>query len=227
MHPVIRIVCFLVFIAALARAGLAEYLSAAGVLLLAYLVSAQADFSRALRMLLRLRWLFLSIGLIYLAFTPGRPLGNLAWAPSAAGLRGAAGAVFNLVLVVSAVNLLLNVTTRTQLLAALRKVLAPAKFLGLPVDALALRLLLVFDSLPRVEDIVRERLKTLRAQSGGLSRYGDTLAALFSDVVRRADEFPLRGVRLEPLAAVRYRQWMYPLLLALLILAPARIVAMV
>lgn len=227
MHPVIRVVCFLVFLGVLTRAGLGEFASAALLILLTYLVRAAADFRRGLRMLFRLRWLLLSIAFVYLAFTPGVSLWQSAWAPSQAGLNGAARALANLALVVLAVNLLLLATTRAELLAALRFLLRPGRYLGLPVNRLALRLTLVFDLLPQVESLLRARRNADQETQRGLRRHGDLLAACFADVLRRAENFPLSPIHLDTQTAPRPWQWLYPVLLAVAIVAPARLLAVV
>ncbi|MFV2059025.1 MAG: hypothetical protein ACC707_21415, partial [Thiohalomonadales bacterium] len=93
----------------------------------------------------RLKWLFFSILLIYLLLTPGRPIFESlhSWF-TYEGLYLGLLRVSALVVLILAVNLLIQVKQQAELSYAIIWLLSPLKYLGFPVDKLAIRISLTF-----------------------------------------------------------------------------------
>ncbi|QKT04595.1 hypothetical protein HUS23_12650 [Ectothiorhodospiraceae bacterium 2226] len=218
MHPTIRVVAFLVFSVFVASAHPAALLLAAALVAALYL---RTDLARGLaaawRMLRRLRWLLLSILVLYGWFTPGTPLLPLqdvaGWLPTWQGVTEGGRRVAVLVLMVLAISHLLQHTSRAGLIAALRWLGTPLRPLGLDPDRLALRVVLVLETLSEVQDLVGKRVQALRAE--GLSRAASARVAadVFAEVVRRAEAMAPQTVEL-PSDRPRPHEWLYPAALA-------------
>jgi energy-coupling factor transport system permease protein len=217
MHPVIRILSFLVFTLFISRAVAIELAVAAVLLSGCMLVVDSASLVNAWRMLIRLRWLFASILVIYFWFTPGEtPViagFDSTWLPSLAGMHLGAQRVATLVLIVMAVNLLLAVTMRPDLLSALVWLGYPLKYLGVPAERLALRLVLTLETVPEVQTLLEQRLGELRGGKG-IRGIGDSLASLFTDITQRVAALPTRQVNIALPVTPALWQWFIPLAIA-------------
>ncbi|MBI5451435.1 MAG: hypothetical protein HY940_08770 [Gammaproteobacteria bacterium] len=227
MHPLIRIVFFLVLVIGLAYAGPLLVMVTAAALAAAMLV--QREWWVALRgMLRRIRWLMLTIFLIYLWMTPGAPLleeWNAAWMPSREGVLQGGLRILSLLAVVMAVTVLLAVTTRRQLCAALYQLVTPLRVLGLSRERFALRMLLVLETLPRIERELgpllaaskpaAEAMGAARVNySAALQRIAERMGALVQRIHAEAEQEPLRTLSLELLPAPLWYEWLPPLGLA-------------
>lgn len=143
MHPATRLVAWaaLVVLAQLARGPI---LWSFGFVLVvaAFLWAPQ----RARRLVRRIRLLLLVLVILFAFFTPGEALlpflGSAS--PTLEGASMAAVHCFQLLIVVLLVALLLELTDEQALVSGLMVLARPFAFLGLPVDRLAVRLLLVF-----------------------------------------------------------------------------------
>ncbi|MCK5383711.1 MAG: hypothetical protein KAJ65_08085, partial [Gammaproteobacteria bacterium] len=74
VHPLIRVVALLIFIAGLALARPLLLAAGIGLLLLLNILAGFPAPGKLLQMILRLRWLFLAILLVYGWWTPGANL---------------------------------------------------------------------------------------------------------------------------------------------------------
>lgn len=107
-----------------------------------YIVFLSIPNKTVFKMLMRLKWLFVSIFVIYLWLTPGTPIwSGMDW-PSREGLLLAVHRSLVLVLIIVAVDRLLTHTSREQLIQGLYWLLYPFGFLGLDRNRLATRLAL-------------------------------------------------------------------------------------
>jgi len=111
-------------------------------------------------MLLRMRWLFLSILLVYAFSTPGElvPLFPLSFAPTYDGLLQGAAQLARLLIALAMLNLLLHDSTKQDLIAGLYLCLLPFQYLGLNVSRFAARLML---TLHYVETIAEQKNQKL------------------------------------------------------------------
>lgn len=204
MHPLIRILCLLVF------AALAPWLPPPGLLVAAILLMLWGLLSpltgqAMLRGLRRIRWLLLSVAILYLWFSPGEPLlpllGSLS--PTDTGLALAlqrAGVL--LVMLWAAAGVVAN-TGVPGMTAALRQLLtwpvrtrAGARF--------ADRIGLLLAELPMVEERVRASLA-----AGPVRGVAERAATLFMTVENGAAERPFEP-EAQPLAAVPNLQKLLP-----------------
>ncbi len=229
MHPVIKIILFLIYAAAVAFGGATILLAGAVLVVALYLPGPGERLLLALRMLRRMRWFFLSIALVYLLFTPGRLLFSAwPWGPTVEGLVGGGQRIASLVLIVFAVNLLLRTTLRPALISAILWCLTPLAWVGLPRERLAVRIALTLDAVDSVQVIYRHRPRdnecdeepptdsrpaSLKAR---LWRIGATAQRLVVAVIEQAESAPTEAIEVPKPSNPPLGQWLYPLLLAAL-----------
>lgn len=224
MHPVIRIVSFLTLAIALSVGGGWGHVGAAGVLVVGgYGVAHRRGLPHLATMILRLRWLWLSLCVVYFWFTPGAPVWPAlgAWSPSTAGVQQGLLRAAVLLLIASGANLLLQTTAQDQLLAAIRWIATPVRLVGGSRDRLALRLALVLETVPRMRALGGQ--PAAAADTGFRSRIGGIagrVAARFRAVLAEAAAMPSREIPIPDTGAPAWREWLVPLaMLALFWLA--------
>jgi len=228
MHAVIKIICFLIFAAAVS-VGEAPILLL-GVLLVVPLyffnVSEQgrAHLGTAMAMLKRLRWLFLSIFVVYLFFTPGVLMWpGVLWGPTEEGVFQGLSRIAVLVLIVAAVNVLLTSTAQDEFFAAVYWCLQPLSWFGLPHERLAVRITLTLETVSAVREAYRRESRTEsddeiknsvpRATGSKIRTIADTAHRLFSKVVFDGQAAPLHEIQLPEQSRPPLLQWSIPLLL--------------
>ena len=221
MHPVIRIVSFIVLTAFLAL-GDAVIIGIAVAVLLSLSFKLEGHAWRpAWRLLRRMRWLFLSIAVIYLWFTPGVPLipgipSLTEWLPTVQGLWQGSLRIISLALMVTAASLLLSVTSRDEVLGALHWMMTPLGLLRFPHERFAVRAALSLEAVTQVQAHVRQALAVGGESVSPLSRIGVVTGAIFGTVTGAAECAPCESVDLSEQAAPPLGQWAVPLLLAAL-----------
>lgn len=152
MHPLIRVVCFLVFSASLAFGNGMDLLCGGLLLAAAYLSTSPRLLLPAVRMVSRLRWFLLSILIVYGWFTPGQPLLGAESArfaelwPSREGMEAGLLRAALLMAIVAGANLLLRTTSREQLLLAVYSMARPLALCGVSRERLAVRMVLVIEA---------------------------------------------------------------------------------
>lgn len=115
------------------------------ILAIGFSLGAWAQLLHCGRILKRLKWLFLSIFLIYITLTPGKPVfTSFDGLISYEGLYLGALRVCALVILILAVNLFIQVKQQTELSSAIVWLLKPLKYFSFPVDRLAVRIALTF-----------------------------------------------------------------------------------
>lgn len=206
MHPLIRIVCLLII------AGSTPWLPplalAAGSATLLGWAAIRPPLARALRRgLQRLRWLLISLVVLYLWFSPGEPLWPALgpFSPTDTGLWLALERAGVLIVMVGAAVALLHDAAPREVAAGLRQLLARI----LPGDTavrFAYRVGLLLAELPRVERRVRASLR----EPGPAT---ERAAALIRAVEREADAGPLAPEPLCEPGSVPTVQWLLPLAL--------------
>lgn len=165
MHPVIRIVTCISFIFTIASATWPVLVFFSLVVLGFSLVVDREAISKTIRMAWRLKWLMLSILVLYLWWTPGQPLSILgwhmdsAWWPSSEGFILAAHRVGVLLLIIFSVQLLLIRSSINELIAALDWLVTPLRWFGITTAGFALRCALTIKELPGIRQTVRESMQ--------------------------------------------------------------------
>jgi len=219
MHPVIRLACFLVFAAFLTREGAAGIALGAALIGVLFIALRGAGLAPAWRMLRRMRWLFLSILIVYFWFTPGTPLWSAhGWAvPTREGAVAGAERIAALALMVFGVSLLGATTPRRSLLGALHWVSGPVRWLGLAPERLALRIVLVMDAVAELRPVLAAQRAALAGDGGRswFARLGDAAAGLLGETLTRADRAPCEATPVPRLQAPPWWQWLAPVALGL------------
>lgn len=144
MHPLNKILCFLLLLSAISIANNTIVLLTLVSLLICMLAFKVYPFLHAVK---RMRWLFLSLVIIYAYGTPGElvPLFPVGVAPSYEGLYLAVLQITKLLIALAALSLLMVSTPSQQMLLGLYLMLLPFKWIGFNVERFAARLMLTLD----------------------------------------------------------------------------------
>lgn len=218
MHPVIRIASFLVAAAFLASGELPVMLVIAAGLVVALIRLPTASWRTPLALLRRLRWLLISLLVVYGWFTPGIALWPALGAatPTQEGLsegllRGGA-----LLLIALAAQLLMLATPRPQLLAALYWLARPLRMIGVSRERLAVRLALTLEAVPQLSAVMTPALYQ-RLEGNAATRFGQIAARAFQGALDQAAQ--QAGSAIDIVTALRppLYQWLYPLSLGMLL----------
>ena len=130
MHPVIKIVS-LVILSIFSTQGGWNNLFLSIIILSPFYFFRTEIFSSALQMLVRLKWLFFSILLIYYLLSP-----------EISHLLSAVLRILVLITLIFSVNLYLKTSTIEQILESLLWIFSPLKYFQINIDRLALRAVL-------------------------------------------------------------------------------------
>ena len=221
MHPVIRIISLIVLGSAMALSQGRAVLFATSLVLALYVATSTTHLAPALKMLRRMRWLFISIVGFYFWFTPGEPLWSTAsnWVPSVEGLQLGSARIAALVTLVLAVNLLLQTTPRAAMVSAVLWLTQPLRWIGFAHERLAVRLTLVFEAVREVQGLYAAATPATSERRTPLARFGERVATLFEQTLQRADAQELHELSVDISASPPWYQWLYPLFTAIAMLA--------
>jgi energy-coupling factor transporter transmembrane protein EcfT len=220
MHPVIRIITFLIIVIYLPYASRLELLVTGGLLLIFAVFLDKSIILRSLNFIYRLRWLFLSIFILYGWFTPGDSVLNdtvTSWLPGMTGLVEAATRIGSLMLVVLAVNIILYVTPRQALFEAIYWLVRPLGYFGISYQSFALRLFLVMELIEQRDIITINKTGFMNSGRGFLNRAGNMVAEVFSSTISRADQQQPVTLTISDISNPPLIHWAYPVALLLLI----------
>lgn len=220
IHPYIKMSSFLVFALSLSFGGVHQLLSGFVLLICGYLMVSQPDVAGLGKMLARLRWLWLSLIIFYFWFTPGKAIFEefSNWSPSVEGVYQGMIRVGILVAMTMAAHLMFQSCSREQLIASIRWMATPLGLLGIHRDRLAVRMLLVFEAVPKIQAFygnTNEPIKGNATRGNIIRRIGTVVASIFEQVIDRAESTPLHTVSFEHPGSPRLWQWLFPLLLCL------------
>jgi energy-coupling factor transport system permease protein len=209
----------LVFSTGMALALPPLLLGGLALLLILYVLAGSPAPGTLLLMIKRLRWLFIAILLVYGWWTPGTPVLPLAgtWSPTYAGLYHGATRILVLLTIVTAVHLLLQSTPRKQLLPAIMQLIYP--FTSTRVrERLAVRMLLVIETVPRVQALTAEVLNKRSTSNGALARLSDSSRRLYRHVLDDAAQAQTGTIEISPPTRPPAWQWLIPLAMSGVIL---------
>jgi energy-coupling factor transport system permease protein len=141
MHPFVKIACFFFLLLLL------QYLSPSTIAVLCGLVcllAAVLNLPHFSQLIKRMRWLFVSLLLVYGYATPGEYLAfmPLNVAPSYEGLRMGLMQIAKLLIAVASLSALFASASKSQLMDGLWTLLAPLRLMGLNVERFTVRMLL-------------------------------------------------------------------------------------
>jgi energy-coupling factor transporter transmembrane protein EcfT len=230
MHPVIRIVTFLVFTLFVAFGGYPQLIFSVAVLGLFYaLAHAHFPWRTSWQMLKRMRWLFLSMLVVYFWFTPGKEVFPLLadFSPSWQGIQLGSLRIGSLVVIVTALNIIIKSTTTELMTGGLLWLLAPLRSIGLPHERLALRIVLTFNMISEIQyefDLLKRAKSEGESNAGGeqaispgffhrLDRLGRFGANLMGNVLSRAEQIGSQPIELPAEPAPPLYQWGLPVML--------------
>ncbi|MDX2457638.1 MAG: hypothetical protein QNL87_09035 [Gammaproteobacteria bacterium] len=165
-------------------------------------------------MVLRLRWLLLAILLVYGWWTPGLSLFPAigSWSPTTEGLIVGLLRILSLVLIVAAVHLLLQVTTRKELLPAIIQLISPVTTQA-GRERLAVRILLSVEAVTQVQSLISDTLKTHPLYNRKLSTLGVAAQVLYKAVLDKAAQTGVDVIDVIELKSPPLWQWLIPLAL--------------
>ncbi len=219
MHAVIKIASFLVFVLFVVAGNVQALL--AGLLLIVPLYAvnltgpSRVQIKTALKMLKRLRWLFLSIFVVYLFFTPGELLWQgVLWGPTSEGLVQGFSRIAVLILIVAAVNVLLASTEQEAFLSATGWYLRPLMYFGVAHERLAVRITLTLEAVSKVRDIYQHEPhggEMLNSEGPRLMAIVETAQRLFTQVIHDAENTPLYEMVLPEQSHPPLTQWLIPI----------------
>ncbi len=218
LHPVILIVNFLVFMAMLAFPAPSALFICSLLLILLYLRDGGAHVRPALVMLRRMRWFLLSILFVFCWLTPGTPIiqwpALSVWLPTNEGISSGLLRVAALVLVIASVSLLLRSLSRQELLTAIFFLARPLQLVGVKAETVALRMMLVFDAMGEVQQIVTQYIPEKGHVPRRLDRMGLLASGVLSAVTERAGQAAQEEIVVLPaLERPPLLQWCLPILL--------------
>lgn len=144
MHPLVKILYLVLILLVISSASNTLLLS---ILLILTTVAFALHCRNFLRLLKRMRLLFLSILLIYGFGTPGEYLSQLplAIAPTFEGLKLGSIQIIKICIALAALTILLNTTNKDQLIIGIYTLFKPFKYLGVNVERFSVRLSLTLD----------------------------------------------------------------------------------
>lgn len=223
MDPVIRVICFLILTGALSRNHLDSFLFCTMLVVLLHIVTRQALIKSHLKLIYRMRWLFLALMVMYFWFTPGIPLLNVAWSPTIEGIQQGGLRAGSLILVIIAINFMIQITPKEQILGALYWILAPFQLLGLSRDKFMLRVTLTLETLTGMQSLLEQR-----KQQNGASKQGkfkniiNNMSEIFNTIIQKAENTPVRSVTIPVRQSPPVYQWLFPIILTAIIIAIIR-----
>lgn len=203
---------------------------------LGYAVGPLSDFYFCIRLLLRLKWLFLSIFLIYVILTPGIPL--LVATGAYITVEGVIQGLLRigaLVVLITAVNLLIRPSRQDELIFAIIWLLNPLRRFRFPVDRLAVRMVLTlnyvqeFQNLLAKENVagsessalaVNDRTSATKTVKWGivqrLTALADKAVNTLMIVINRTSSATCVEILPPRQLLPHHHQWLYPLILGLI-----------
>lgn len=142
----------------------------------------RAALASTLRALRRIRWLLISIAVIYLLVAPEpRPQQSLPL-PTLDELSLAVRRAGVLVILVSAVEFLRQTTPPPQTAAALTALLRPLAWLGLDIERFATRTAMTLDAVPRTAEIVAQSAGRAGIKPRQLGGWAQAAAGLIMEI---------------------------------------------
>jgi len=214
MHPLMRLLCFIIFAAFV---SLGEYpIIGFGFIILSgvWIVSGHGPSVKAWQMLKRLKLFYFSILLVFLAFTPGEIMLSLFgnWYLTYEGLNQAAEKILALCLLVLGVETLLRLTPRNSILSGLFYLSAPLRYLGLNREQFIIRIMLTLDL------VTNEPLMMPKKTKKKMSDYFNDITQQIADKITQTinHQVPSTAIAFDLHVTPSYLQWLWPSSLLLL-----------
>jgi len=230
MHPAIKIVS-LVILTIFSTQGSWLTLFISTLFLLPFYLHLPDLWLTVIKMLLRLKWFFLSIFILYYYYTPQI---NSLEAQSLFIVNNFVPGLFRisvLVTILFAVNLFIKTSSKEEILAALVWLFSPLKFFHIDSERISLRAVL---SLQYIEDlslrlslykknhIIKTSLNsensfinTVKQKKQSLLHLIEHSGIILNDILMEAENTSGKRLTIEPLAAPLIKQILFPIVLSL------------
>lgn len=222
VHPVLRILCFIVFSLFLALGNLGQLGVATILVVLLFITTGSQSLAGLWPTLRRMRWFLLSIFIIYAWLTPGPVLFSglqpSSWLPTTTGLIQGGQRMLALILIIASVHWLLFVTPRNPLVAALYWLAAPLQLFGISRQSFAVRISLILTNVMKVQTLVGDQVKQAGVSKGDIKGYASVAAGLVEEVITRAEQTPCEEIEINVADKPAAWQWLWPLLLTAVML---------
>ncbi len=231
IHPAIKIMLFIVFALALAINPFSSWMLAILLMIGVWVVVADLSTRKSFVLLKRLKWLYLSLFIVYAFFTPGELLLPWGYGPTFEGLEEAFVRILALMLIILAVGILLASMQQKDLVAGLYLLFLPLRYLGFEHEKFTVR---VYLTLEKIAETTKEnylnaeiahRLKPNESNPHGLTQqqkiahFMDRLGNKFLSLMRQTS--PVSHLEIDLPAAPRWFEWLLPGVLGLLFMVVA------
>ena len=217
MHPFIKILCLLVIIAMLVALNPERVIIVTIALLLLVIIKGKIYWQAIRQMCWRMKWLWLSLLILYGWFIPGSPIFftdivPLILIPSSEGLIMGGLRALVLFNIISAVVLIVKSTTKEALIVSIMWLMTPFKLFKIDTGIFAARLVLTMERVTETESEIRSSLQENNTVSY-LQRGIDTVARLLVMVEQQASESSAVLVTLPHIDMPKFTQWLIPIVL--------------
>jgi energy-coupling factor transport system permease protein len=219
MHPVIRIATFLIVAVFLSTNNVENLITAAILLLLLFFTyPSSASIKQAVKIIFRLRWLFLSVLVIYGWFSTG----DLLFPDWHTLSPYKQGIVHGLIRVAALMMLILSLTqlvfqlSRNDLLGSISWYCYPVKWIGIPEQRVIARLILTINAVQELEKKWKKNKQLEVDNHSKLQNLYQRVLQLFDDVIATAEHTETRTISVSVLTSPDWYQWLIPLTLFLI-----------
>lgn len=213
-HPLIRLLSFLIFAAFVSTGDGASIILGFFLLLGVYFYTRQSPGRNAWQMIKRMRYFYISIGVMFLWFTPGELIFPFVadWSPTFEGLFIAAQRIIALAILVLGVECLLRLTSRSSLIVGLYYFSWPFTFLGVDRERFIIRVLLTMD----YADSNNFNIDSEQKPTKKFTSYIDLMSSCLADKINHASHSSVAiskpiTVNLQTLPS--WQQWLLPVAL--------------
>ena len=184
--PVFRLIALIVLGSVVFRYSLIDQVLVAAVLF--GFAARRGGDSLALvwRALRRIRWLLLSLAVIYLLVAPEPEVSGVAFLPGWSDIELALRRAGVLVLLVTAVELMRQTTPAPEIAGALAALLRPLGMLGLDTRRLSRRIALTLDAVPRPAELVADAAGKAGIRGRDFGGWATAAAELVRDIENQA-----------------------------------------
>lgn len=201
----------LLFTAAMATARIELLAGGAATLLLFYLLAGNPSPATLVLMIKRLRWLLLAILLVYGWWTPGDSLWpGATLSPTIDGLFLGLLRILALLAIVAAVHLLLQSTSREDLLTAIMQLIRPLTTRQMR-ERIAVRTLLSIEAVTQVQALASDVLREHPVTTRNFRNVARSSRLLYKHVLERAALAGDTVIEVNDPASPPGWQWIIPL----------------
>lgn len=215
MHPVIRLIALVLLCFLVSGDNVPTLIMGLSLVAGFYVMTSLNYLYDAKQMLLKLRWFFVSITILFFWFTPGEALFGIhsGWMPTKEGVSLGLSRIFSLVLIVLAVNLFLQTTPRKELISALIWLMRPLGALGVPHQRFAVRMTLTLEAVTSVQNLFQEEVQGKRhkqqAVGGPMTKISARVANIYQRVIAKAESANCDLIEIPLPVAPPLYQWVY------------------